>query len=129
MKKENPGGFSFFIGTELRIRVKRGKVKRRHKKIFAGAVYHSDTVASRLRRVNRICSSRVGENCVEVEKWAHTVRPCGRKNLLPFSFSKRSPVSGLRQSRNKGSGIHKGGNLGVHPCAPAGSVPSGQRNL
>ena len=58
MKKENPGGFSFFIGAELRIRVKRGKVKRRHKKIFAGAVYHSDTVASRLRRVNRICSSR-----------------------------------------------------------------------
>ena len=84
MKKENPGGFSFFIGTELRIRVKRGKVKRRHKKIFAGAVYHSDTVASRLRRVNRICSSRVGENCVEVEKWAHTVRPYGRKNPLPF---------------------------------------------
>ena len=36
MKKENPGGFSFFIGAELRIRVKRGKVKRRHKKIFAG---------------------------------------------------------------------------------------------
>ena len=70
MKKENPGGFSFFIGAELRIRVKRGKVKRRHKKIFAGAVYHSDTVASRLRRVNRICSSRVGENCVEVEKCA-----------------------------------------------------------
>ena len=84
MKKENPGGFSFFIGAELRIRVKRGKVKRRHKKIFAGAVYHSDTVASRLRRVNRICSSRVGENCVEVEKWAHTVRPYGRKNPLPF---------------------------------------------
>ena len=87
MKKENPGGFSFFIGTELRIRVKRGKVKRRHKKIFAGAVYHSDTVASRLRRVNRICSSRVGENCVEVEKWAHTVRPYGRKNPLPFPYS------------------------------------------
>ena len=41
MKKENPGGFSFFIGAELRIRVKRGKVKRRHKKIFAGAVYHN----------------------------------------------------------------------------------------
>ena len=98
MKKENPGGFSFFIGTELSIRVKRGKVKRRHKKIFAGAVYHSDTVASRLRRVNRICSSRVGENCVEVEKWAHTVRPYGRKNPLPFLFSKRSPVSGLRQT-------------------------------
>ena len=32
MKKENPGGFSFFSGAELRIRVKRGKVKRRHKK-------------------------------------------------------------------------------------------------
>ena len=86
MKKENPGGFSFFIGAELRIRVKRGKVKRRHKKIFAGAVYHSDTVASRLRRVNRICSSRIGENCVEVEKWAHTVRPYGRQILCRFSF-------------------------------------------
>ena len=57
MKKENPGGFSFFIGAELRIRVKRGKVKRRHKKRFAGAVYHSDTIVSRLRRVNRIVAA------------------------------------------------------------------------
>ena len=94
MKKENPGGFSFFVGAELRIRVKRGKVKRRHKKIFAGAVYHSDTVASRLRRVNRICSSRVGENCVEVEKWAHSVRPYGRKKIfrLYFGIGRRSLV-------------------------------------
>ena len=68
MKKENPGGFSFFIGTELRIRVKRGKVKRRHKKIFAGAVYHSDTVASRLRRVNHMCSSTLSENCERFAK-------------------------------------------------------------
>ena len=45
--------------------------------------------------------------------------PYGRKNPLPFPFSKRSPVSGLRQIRNKGNGIHKGENLGVHPCAPA----------
>lgn len=52
MKKENPGGFSFFVGAELRIRVKRGKVKRRHKKIFAGAVYHSaqTSCATLLRR-------------------------------------------------------------------------------
>ena len=68
MKKENPGGFSFFVGAELRIRVKRGKVKRRHKKIFAGAVYHSDTVASRLRRVNRMCSSTLSVNCEYVAK-------------------------------------------------------------
>ena len=52
MKKENPDGFSFFIGAELRIRVKRGKVKRRHKKIFAGAVYHNaqTSCATLLRR-------------------------------------------------------------------------------
>lgn len=52
MKKENPGGFSFFVGAELRIRVKRGKVKRRHKKIFAGAVYHNaqTSCATLLRR-------------------------------------------------------------------------------
>ena len=87
MKKENPGGFSFFIGAELRIRVKRGKVKRRHKKIFAGAVYHSDTVASRLRRVNRICSSRVGENCVEVEKGADTLVAPTEDNVSLASLS------------------------------------------
>ncbi len=104
MKKGEPGWVLLFHWYKLRIRVKRGKVKRRHKKRFAGAVYHNDanelrdTVASRLRRVNRICSSRVGENCIEVEKWAHTVRPTEEKNPLPFLFAKRSPVSGLRQT-------------------------------
>ena len=93
MKKENPGGFSFFIGAELRIRVKRGKVKRRHKKIFAGAVYHSDTVASRLRRVNRICSSRVGENCVEVEKMGAHCAPLRKKKS--FAVSLFEAVAGL----------------------------------
>ena len=43
--------------------------------------------------------------------------PYGRKNPLPFPFSKRLPVSGLRQIRNKGNVIHKSRNLGVHPCA------------
>ena len=71
MKKENPGGFSFFIGAELRIRVKRGKVKRGHKKIW---------------------------HCVELNNGAANGRPYGRKNPLPFLFSKRSPVSGLRQT-------------------------------
>ena len=56
-------------------------------------------------------------HCAKIKKWEHTVLPYGRKNPLPFPFSKRSPVSGLRQIRNKGNGIHKGGNLGVHPCA------------
>lgn len=52
MKKENPGGFSFFVGAELRIRVKRGKVERRHKKRFAGTVYHNarTSCAALLRR-------------------------------------------------------------------------------
>ena len=59
------------------------------------------------------------QHCIEIKKWEHTVLPYGRKNPLPFPFSKRSPVSGLRQIRNKGNEIHKGGNLGVHPCAPA----------
>ena len=48
---------------------------------------------------------------------ARNARPCGRKNSLPFSFSEQSPLSDFRQIRNKGNGIHKGGNLGVHPCA------------
>ena len=41
----------------------------------------------------------------------------GRKNPLPFPFSEQSPLSDFRQIRNKGNGIHKGGNLGVYPCA------------
>ena len=48
---------------------------------------------------------------------ARNARPCGRKNPLPFPFSEQSPLSDFRQIRNKGNGIHKGGNLGVHPCA------------
>ena len=48
---------------------------------------------------------------------ARNARPCGRKNPLPFSFSEQSPLSDFHQIRNKGNGIHKGGNLGVHPCA------------
>ena len=50
---------------------------------------------------------------------ARNACPCGRKNPLPFPFSEQSPLSDFRQIRNKGNGIHKGGNLGVHPCAPA----------
>lgn len=56
MKKENPGGFSFFIGAELRIIVKRGKVKRRHKKIFAGAVYYN---------VQTSCATLLHRDCGE----------------------------------------------------------------
>ena len=38
---------------------------------------------------------------------ARKARPCGRKNPLPFSFSKRSPISGLRQTLQGKGGIHK----------------------
>ena len=58
-------------------------------------------------------------NCEYVEKWEHTVLPYGGVARLPFPISERSPLSDFRQIRNKGNGIHKGGNLGVHPCAPA----------
>ena len=45
-----------------------------------------------------MCSSRVGENCEYVGEWEHTVLPYGGVTRLPFSFSERSPVSGLRQA-------------------------------
>ena len=38
---------------------------------------------------------------------ARNARPCGRKNPLPFSFSKRSPISGLRQTLQGKGVIHK----------------------
>mgnify|MGYP000787674821 FL=1 len=61
-----------------------------------------DTGMSRLRRAGRMCSSTLSVNCEYVEKWAHTVRPYGRVIRLPFSyFSKRSPVSGMRQVKKQ----------------------------
>ena len=38
---------------------------------------------------------------------ARKARPCGRINPLPFSFSKRSPISGLRQTLQGKGVIHK----------------------
>ena len=49
-----------------------------------------------------MCSSTLSVNCEYVEKWAHTVRPYGRVIRLTFSyFSKRSPVSGMRQVKKQ----------------------------
>ncbi len=47
MKKENPGGFSFFIGAELRIRVKRGSVKTHTRKYLAGKLPITATLLRR----------------------------------------------------------------------------------
>ena len=62
------------------------------------------------------CSSRVGENCVEVEKWADTlVAPTEDKQY--GRFSGESQFYDRQTLRGSGE-IHKrGGNLGVHPCA------------
>ena len=46
-----------------------------------------------------MCSSKVSENCGYVEEWEHTVLPYDRVNRLPVPFSKRSPVSGLHQTK------------------------------
>ena len=48
-----------------------------------------------------MCSSTLSVNCEYVEKWAHAVRPYGRVIRLPFPFSKRSPVSGMRQVKKQ----------------------------
>ena len=54
--------------------------------------------------------------------------PYGRKNPLPFPFSKRSPVSGLRQTR-KGKGvIHKRvETVGVYPLVRPRGVSARSR--
>ena len=67
-----------------------------------------------------MCSSTLSVNCEYVEKWAHTVRPYGRVTRLPFSyFSKRSPVSGMRQvKKQKEVGVKRVETIGVYPLAP-----------
>ena len=51
---------------------------------------------------------------------AHTVRPYGRVIRLPFSyFSKRSPVSGMRQvKKQKEVGVKRVETIGVYPLVP-----------
>ena len=72
-----------------------------------------------------MCSSTLSVNCEYVEKWAHTVRPYGRVIRLPFPFSKRSPVSGMRQvKKQKEVGVKRVETIGVYPLAPAvGTAP------
>ena len=67
-----------------------------------------------------MCSSTLSVNCEYVEKWAHAVRPYGRVTRLPFSyFSKRSPVSGMRQvKKQKEVGVKRVETIGVYPLAP-----------
>ena len=67
-----------------------------------------------------MCSSTLSVNCEYVEKWAHIVRPYGRVTRLPFSyFSKRSPVSGMRQvKKQKEVGVKRVETIGVYPLAP-----------
>ena len=45
--------------------------------------------------------------------------PYGRKNPLPFPFSERSPVSGLRQAKKqRETGVKRVETAGVYPLAP-----------
>ncbi len=77
-----------------------------------------------------MCSSTLSVNCEYVEKWAHAVRPYGRVTRLPFSyFSKRSPVSGMRQvKKQKEVGVKRVETIGVYPLAPRRGygAPAGQ---
>ena len=69
-----------------------------------------------------MCSSTLSVNCEYVEKWAHAVRPYGRVIRLPFPFSKRSPVSGMRQvKKQKEVGVKRVETIGGYG-APAGRV-------
>ena len=44
----------------------------------------------------------------------------GRKNPLPFSFSKRSPLSDFRQTKKqRETGVKRVETVGVYPLAPA----------
>ena len=79
-----------------------------------------------------MCSSTLSVNCEYVEKWAHTVRPYGRVTRLPFSyFSKRSPVSGMRQvKKQKEVRVKRVETIGVYPLAPAmGMTPPARRQV
>ena len=56
--------------------------------------------------------------------------PCGRKDPLPFPFSGRSPVSGLRQTKKqRETGVKRVETVGVYPLAHRRGTASSPLNL
>ena len=85
-----------------------------------------------------------GERLTEITSYDYTTakQMCirdssyGRKNPLPFSFSKRSPVSGLRRIRKqRATGVKRVETAGVCPlarrrgCGEPPSRPDGTRSI
>ena len=79
------------------------RIKRLVQFILVGAVYHNALTTC----ATLLCRAYLDEiTCVA--EWHLTLRTGyerhGRKNPLPYSFSKRSHVGNLRQSRKQGKG-------------------------
>ena len=56
--------------------------------------------------------------------------PCGRKDPLPFPFSGRSPVSGLRQTKKqRETGVKRVETVGVYPLAHRRGTANSPLNL
>ena len=60
----------------------------------------------------------------------HAVLPYDRKDPLPFPFSKRSPVSGLRQTKKQmETGVKRIETVGVYPLAHRRGTANSPLNL
>ena len=91
--------------------------------ICAGAVYYNPLTnraalsCRTQRRLNHMCSRTVSDTAYRFRHGSTLCSPTVEKILCrpPDRSGRRSLV--CARLRNKGNGIHKGGNLGVHPCA------------
>ncbi len=81
---------------------------------------------SRLRRLNRLCSSRVAGTAYRQGHGSTLCSPTVEKILCRTPISKRSPVSGLRQTlQGKEEDSQEGEKRRLSPsCAPAGQASS-----
>ena len=80
-------------------------------------------LVSRLRRVVDMCSSRISGIAYRLSNGRTLCAPTEEKNPLPFSLSKRSPVSGLRQTILEKGRFTRGWKPWCLPsCAPAGQA-------
>ena len=71
-----------------------------------------------------MCSSTLSENCEYFDEITRR-----RVTRLPFPFSQRSPVSGMRQvKKQKEVGVKRVETIGVYPLAPRRGygAPAGQ---